>query len=149
MKNFQLATFYHRFSALFFDLFVVSILYGIIIAIITMKPERIFSRFYATSGSFLINFIVVTIVFIIFLVIIPKYNKGMTLGQKIIRIKMIKDNYEETKMGMFLVRFLFIYILSFLFLGIPLIVNAYLVIFRKDHKTLQDMVFKTSFIQVR
>jgi len=62
---------------------------------------------------------------------------------------MIKDNYEETNIGIFLLRFIFIFAFSVAFLGIPLLVNVYLMLFRRDHKTIQDLLFKTSVIQTK
>ena len=149
MKNFQLAKFYQRISAFILDTFIVSILYGIIIALITMKPANILNRFNATSGNSTIDIFIILMLMIILFVIIPKFNKGMTFGQRFLGIKMIKDNYEETNIGIFLLRFIFIFAFSVAFLGIPLLVNVYLMLFRRDHKTIQDLLFKTSVIQTK
>ncbi|MEE6452062.1 RDD family protein [Gottfriedia acidiceleris] len=149
MQNFQLAKFYQRLSAFIFDTFIVSVAYGIIIAIITMNPEKILSRFNSTSGNSTLDLIVILIIMIILFVVIPQFNKGMTFGQRILAIKMIKDNYEETTIILFFIRFIFIAGISVLFLGVPLIVNVYLMLFRKDHKTIQDLLFKTRVIQAR
>ncbi|ODG89747.1 MULTISPECIES: RDD family protein [Bacillaceae] len=149
MQNFQLAKFYQRLSAFLFDTFIVSVVYGIIIAIITMNPEKILSRFNSTSGNSTVDLIVISIIMIILFVVVPQFNKGMTFGQRFLAIKMIKDNYEETTMILFFIRFIFIAGISVLFLGVPLIVNVYLMLFRKDHKTIQDLLFKTKVIQAR
>ncbi|MEH6939621.1 RDD family protein [Bacillus sp. JJ664] len=149
MKNFQLARFYQRLSAFILDTFIVSILYGIIIALITMKPANILNRFNATSGNSTIDIFIIAMLLIVLLVIIPKFNKGMTFGQRFLGIKMIKDNYEETNIMIFLLRFIFIFVFSVAFLGIPLLVNVYLMLFRRDHKTIQDLLFKTSVIQTK
>ncbi|WP_088067861.1 RDD family protein [Gottfriedia luciferensis] len=149
MQNFQLAKFYQRLSGFLFDTFIVSVVYGIIIAIITMNPEKILSRFNSTSGNSTVDLIVISIIMIILLVVVPVFNKGMTFGQRLMAVKMIKDNYKETTIITFLGRFIFIAAISVLFLGVPLIVNVYLMLFRKDHKTIQDLLFKTSVIQAR
>ncbi|PGL69716.1 RDD family protein [Bacillus sp. AFS055030] len=149
MQNFQLAKFYQRLSAFLIDTFIISVAYGIIIAIITMNPEKILSRFNSTSGNSTVDLIVISIIMIILFVVVPKFNKGMTFGQRFLAIKMIKDNYEETTMILFFIRFIFLAAISVLFLGVPLIVNVYLMLFRKDHKTIQDLLFKTSVIQAR
>lgn len=149
MQNFQLAKFYQRLSAFLFDTFIISVVYGIIIAIITMNPEKILSRFNSTSGNSTVDLIVISIIMIIIFVVVPQFNKGMTFGQRFLAIKMIKDNYEETTMMLFFIRFIFIAGISVLFLGVPLIVNVYLMLFRKDHKTIQDLLFKTSVVQAR
>ncbi|MEH7613031.1 RDD family protein [Gottfriedia acidiceleris] len=149
MQNFQLAKFYQRLSAFLFDTFIVSVAYGIIIAIITMNPEKILSRFNSTSGNSTVDLIVISIIMIILFVVVPQFNKGMTFGQRFLAIKMIKDNYEETTIILFFIRFIFISGISVLFLGVPLIVNVYLMLFRKDHKTIQDLLFKTRVIQAR
>ncbi|MEH7454570.1 RDD family protein [Gottfriedia acidiceleris] len=149
MQNFQLAKFYQRLSAFLFDTFIVSVAYGIIIAIITMNPEKILSRFNSTSGNSTVDLIVISIIMIILFVVVPQFNKGMTFGQRFLAIKMIKDNYEETTMILFFIRFIFIAGISVLFLGVPLIVNVYLMLIRKDHKTIQDLLFKTRVIQAR
>ncbi|PGS53005.1 RDD family protein [Bacillus sp. AFS041924] len=149
MQNFQLAKFYQRLSAFIIDTLIVSVAYGIIIAIITMNPEKILSRFNSTSGNSTVDLIVISIIMIILFVVVPQINKGMTYGQRFLAIKMIKDNYEETTMITFFIRFIFIAGISVLFLGVPLIVNVYLMLFRKDHKTIQDYIFKTSVIQTR
>jgi len=149
VQNFQLAKFYQRLSAFLFDTFIVSVAYGIIIAIITMNPEKILSRFNSTSGNSTVDLIVISIIMIILFVVVPQFNKGMTFGQRFLAIKMIKDNYEETTIILFFIRFIFIAGISVLFLGVPLIVNVYLMLFRKDHKTIQDLLFKTRVIQAR
>jgi len=149
VQNFQLAKFYQRLSAFLFDTFIVSVAYGIIIAIITMNPEKILSRFNSTSGNSTVDLIVISIIMIILFVVVPQFNKGMTFGQRFLAIKMIKDNYEETTLILFFLRFIFIAGISVLFLGVPLIVNVYLMLFRKDHKTIQDLLFKTRVIQAR
>lgn len=149
MKNFQLAKFYQRLSAFIFDTFIVSIIYGIIIALITMKPANLLNRFNATSGNSTVDIFIITMIMIILFVIVPKFNKGMTFGQRFLGIKMIKDNYEETNVGIFLLRFIFIFVISIAFLGIPLLVNVYLMLFRRDRKTIQDLLFKTSVIQTK
>ncbi|MEH7400845.1 RDD family protein [Gottfriedia acidiceleris] len=149
MQNFQLAKFYQRLSAFLFDTFIVSVAYGIIIAIITMNPGKILSRFNSTSGNSTVDLIVISIIMIILFVVVPQFNKGMTFGQRFLAIKMIKDNYEETTIILFFIRFIFIAGISVLFLGVPLIVNVYLMLFRKDHKTIQDLLFKTRVIQAR
>jgi uncharacterized RDD family membrane protein YckC len=149
VQNFQLAKFYQRLSAFLFDTFIVSVAYGIIIAIITMNPEKILSRFNSTSGNSTVDLIVISIIMIILFVVVQKFNKGMTFGQRFLAIKMIKDNYEETTMILFFIRFIFIAGISVLLLGVPLIANVYLMLFRKDHKTIQDLLFKTRVIQAR
>ena len=149
MQNFQLAKFYQRLSAFIIDTFIVSVAYGIVIAIITMNPKKILSRFNSTSGNSMVDLIVISIILIILFVVVQKFNKGMTLGQRFLGIKMIKDSYEETTIFTFFIRFIFIAVLSVLFLGVPIIVNVYLMLFRKDHKTLQDLLFKTSVIQAK
>ncbi|MES9685848.1 RDD family protein, partial [Gottfriedia acidiceleris] len=80
MQNFQLAKFYQRLSAFLFDTFIVSVAYGIIIAIITMNPEKILSRFNSTSGNSTVDLIVISIIMIILFVVVPQFNKGMTFG---------------------------------------------------------------------
>lgn len=149
MKSFQLAKFFQRLSAFIMDMFIISVIYGIMIALITMEPSKILNRLNATSGNSTVDMVTIIIIMILLLVVVPKFNKGMTLGQRMMGIKMIKDNYEETTISIFLLRFIFITGLSILFLALPLIINVYLMLFRKDHKTLQDLIFKTSVIQAK
>ena len=149
MKNFTLAKYYHRLGAFFLDLFLVSLLYGSVESLINLDIKTIFNRFFVTTGNSWIDFSVLTASLIIFLVIVPQFNKGMTIGQKVVGIKMINDRYEETNWKIFLYRLLIIYPLTIIFLGLPLIINIYLIGFRKDRKTIQDLIMKTSVIWIR
>lgn len=116
--------------------------------------------------STLLNFVLLIGVF----VIVPFYNKGQTLGKKLLKIKLIKDEGElgindliirnvitngfaYTLIGltiMFLVSdnayFMTISILSFIqFLLV--IISVFMVLYRHDKKGLQDIICKTSVIE--
>jgi len=149
LKNFTLAKYYHRLGAFFLDLFLVSCLYGILESLINLNIKTIFNRFFVTTGNSWIDFSVITVSLLLFLVVVPQFNKGMTIGQRVVGIKMINDRYEETDWKVFLYRLLIIYPLTILFLGIPLIINIYLIGYRKDCKTIQDLIMKTSVIWIR
>lgn len=116
--------------------------------------------------SSLLNFVLLIGAF----VIVPYYNKGQTLGKKILKIKLVKDDGElgindlimrnvitngfgYTLIGlaiMFLVNdnvyFITISILSFIqFLLV--ITSVFMVLYRHDKKGLQDIICKTSVIE--
>lgn len=116
--------------------------------------------------SSLLNFVLLIGAF----VIIPYYNKGQTIGKKLLKIKLVKDEGElsvndliirnvitngfgYTLIGltiMFLVSdnvyFITISILTFIqFLLV--IISAFMVLYRHDKKGLQDIICKTSVIE--
>ena len=116
--------------------------------------------------SSLLNFVLLIGAF----VIIPHYNKGQTIGKKLLKIKLVKDEGElgindliirnvitngfaYTLIGltiMFLVNdsvyFITISILSFIqFLLV--ITSVFMVLYRHDKKGLQDIICKTSVIE--
>ena len=114
----------------------------------------------------LLNFILLIGAF----VIIPYYNKGQTIGKKLLKIKLVKDEGElsvndliirniitngfgYTLIGfaiMFLVSdnvyFITISILSIIQFLLVLI-SIFMVLYRHDKKGLQDIICKTSVIE--
>lgn len=114
----------------------------------------------------LLNFVLLIGAF----VIIPYYNKGQTIGKKLLKIKLVKEEgdlsindliirnviingFGYTLVGltiMFLVNdnvyFITISILTFIqFLLV--IISAFMVLYRHDKKGLQDIICKTSVIE--
>ena len=106
--------------------------------------------------STLLNFVLLIGVF----VIVPYYNKGQTLGKKLLKIKLIKD---EGELGIndLIIRNVITNGFAYTLIGLTImflvsdnayfitisILSFFMVLYRHDKKGLQDIICKTSVIE--
>ena len=112
-------------------------------------------------------------VLICYFVVFPLYNKGMSIGKKILNIRIVKVNDEEVNSNQLIIRYLFIdglgasiLALCLLFvlkntaytsmvgiLGIIqfliVIISIFMIIFRKDNRSLPDLIAGTKVVEVK
>lgn len=81
--------------------------------------------YYLTKYSINYN-IVIIVVLIGYFVLFQKFNKGQTLGKKIMKIKVVNENDSEASLGSYFLRTLPMY---YIFIGgiLPLLINSILV----------------------
>ena len=129
-----LANFWKRVSARILDLFTFYIPLAVIITYIFGEDDIIGNNIYS-------------ILSILYVVVAPIICKGVTIGKKVLRIKILKLNGENVTLLTMIKReilSLIIYIFSF---GILYFVSIIMVIVRDDRRALHDLIAKTKVIE--
>jgi uncharacterized RDD family membrane protein YckC len=79
----------------------------------------------------------------IYAVAVPILWYGYTIGKRIVGVRIVKVNGKKLGIGTMLLRVLVAGIVYGLTLGIALIVSVFMVVFRKDKRSLHDMMAGT------
>lgn len=122
---------------------------------------------YEYSSSSSLHSIVSITVYILYFIVFQYMNKGATIGKQILKIRVVKDNEEELQINDFIIRafiinfLLFDLIEVFLILTVSkgiyqniifmlsliqiilVIVSSFMVIYRKDKRSLHDILTNT------
>lgn len=188
--------FLKRFLAYLIDIIIVGIVMGIISAIFTTKNATVlsnqflelneqvintkldFSIYYSRVAditlsldreNFMIN-IINCVIIILYFVVLPLYKNGQTLGKKIFKIKIVREDKEDLTANELIIRNIVVngllntflaFCLVFLLSGfeyftitsilgfiqfVLVVVSACMIIFRKDKKGLHDIITKTKVV---
>jgi uncharacterized RDD family membrane protein YckC len=86
---------------------------------------------------------VTSIIGFIYAVAVPILWYGYTVGKRIVGVRIVKVNGKKLGIGAMLLRVLVAGIVYGLTLGIALIVSVFMVIFRKDKRSLHDIMAGT------
>ncbi len=93
--------------------------------------------------------LVIQIVLTVYYVMIPVANKGQTLGKKMCKIRVVKEDGEDATFTCLFLKFAIgEQFLSALTFGVSLLVNALVILYRKDDRSMHDMIAKTKVIFV-
>ncbi|MFB6432221.1 RDD family protein [Bacillus thuringiensis] len=138
----------NRIGASLIDMFLISVMYGAVVAIMTGNYSVMFKRFNISLGDFRYDFAVVFILMAIYFIVLPFIWNGVTLGKKVTRIKLISLKSEKLTLQTLIIRFFVVLLPNVLLLGIPLICNVYMMLFRKDNCGFQDLITKTKIISL-
>lgn len=190
------SNFLKRFGAYFIDVMLVSFVMSIVSLFLTTENVYKLNEEYMTLNetllnenmelsvyynriadislsldkeNFLIN-IINCVIIILYFVVLPLYKNGQTLGKKLFKIKVVREDNEDLNANELILRnvivngllntfiaFCLVFLLSEFeyftivsILGfaqtILIIVSALMIIFRKDKKGLQDIITKTHVI---
>lgn len=188
--------FLKRFLAYLIDIILVGTIMGIISAIFTTKNATVLSNqflelneqvintkldfgiYYSRVAditlsldreNFMIN-IINCVIIILYFVVLPLYKNGQTLGKKIFKIKIVREDKEDLTANELIIRNIVVngllntflaFCLVFLLSGfeyftitsilgfiqfVLVVVSACMVIFRKDKKGLHDIITKTKVV---
>lgn len=188
--------FFKRFLAYLIDIILVGTIMGIISAIFTTKNATVLSNqflelneqvintkldfgiYYSRVAditlsldreNFMIN-IINCVIIILYFVVLPLYKNGQTLGKKIFKIKIVREDKEDLTANELIIRNIVVngllntflaFCLVFLLSGfeyftitsilgfiqfVLVVVSAYMIIFRKDKKGLHDIITKTKVV---
>ena len=188
--------FFKRFLAYLIDIILVGTIMGIISAIFTTKNATVLSNqflelneqvintkldfgiYYSRVAditlsldreNFMIN-IINCVIIILYFVVLPLYKNGQTLGKKIFKIKIIREDKEDLTANELIIRNIVVngllntflaFCLVFLLSGfeyftitsilgfiqfVLVVVSACMIIFRKDKKGLHDIITKTKVV---
>lgn len=188
--------FLKRFLAYLIDIILVGTIMGIISAIFTTKNAIVLSNqflelneqvintkldfgiYYSRVAditlsldreNFMIN-IINCVIIILYFVVLPLYKNGQTLGKKIFKIKIVREDKEDLTANELIIRNIVVngllntflaFCLVFLLSGfeyftitsilgfiqfVLVVVSACMIIFRKDKKGLHDIITKTKVV---
>ena len=188
--------FLKRFLAYLIDIILVGTIMGIISAIFTTKNAIVLSNqflelneqvintkldfgiYYSRVADitlsldrekFIIN-IINCVIIILYFVVLPLYKNGQTLGKKIFKIKIVREDKEDLTANELIIRNIVVngllntflaFCLVFLLSGfeyftitsilgfiqfVLVVVSACMIIFRKDKKGLHDIITKTKVV---
>lgn len=188
--------FLKRFLAYLIDIILVGTIMGIISAIFTTKNATVLSNqflelneqvintkldfgiYYSRVAditlsldreNFMVN-IINCVIIILYFVVLPLYKNGQTLGKKIFKIKIVREDKEDLTANELIIRNIVVngllntflaFCLVFLLSGfeyftitsilgfiqfVLVVVSACMIIFRKDKKGLHDIITKTKVV---
>ncbi|EMI9085983.1 MULTISPECIES: RDD family protein [Bacillus] len=138
----------NRIGASLIDMFLISVMYGAVVAVMTGNYSAIFNRFNISFGDYRYDLAVVFILMAIYFILVPFIWNGVTLGKKITRIKLISLKSEKLTLQTLIIRFFVLLLPNILLLGIPILCNVYMMLFRKDNCGFQDLITKTKVISL-
>ncbi|GAB6430164.1 MULTISPECIES: RDD family protein [unclassified Bacillus (in: firmicutes)] len=138
----------NRIGASLIDMFLISVMYGAVVAVMTGNYSAIFDRFNISFGDYRYDLAVVFILMAIYFILVPFIWNGVTLGKKVTRIKLISLKSEKLTLQTLTMRFFVLLLPNILLLGIPILCNVYMMLFRKDNCGFQDLITKTKVISL-
>ncbi|WP_144612875.1 RDD family protein [Bacillus cereus] len=138
----------NRIGASLIDMFLISVMYGAVVAVMTGNYSAIFDRFNISFGDYRYDLAVVFILMAIYFILVPFIWNGVTLGKKVTRIKLISLKSEKLTVQTLTIRFFVLLLPNILLLGIPILCNVYMMLFRKDNCGFQDLITKTKVISL-
>jgi len=138
----------NRIGASLIDMFLISVMYGAVVAVMTGNYSAIFNRFNISFGDYRYDLAVVFILMAIYFILVPFIWNGVTLGKKVTRIKLISLKSEKLTLQTLIIRFFVLLLPNILLLGIPILCNVYMMLFRKDNCGFQDLITKTKVISL-
>lgn len=150
----KLAKVRHRVMAALLDLAIVS---GLLIVASLFKLPVLISMFkspeHVVTTKFIIDMfrwgILFAVIFIIYYAIIPIYFNGQTIGKKVFKLQILKENGEKIDyQTMFFREGLGRIFINFASLGITAIVSVIIMGLREDKKGLADIMSKTKVIDL-
>ncbi|HDR7548078.1 TPA: RDD family protein, partial [Bacillus mobilis] len=109
----------NRIGASLIDMFLISVMYGAVVAIMTGNYSAIFNRFNISFGDYRYDLAVVFILMAIYFILVPFIWNGVTLGKKVTRIKLISLKSEKLTIQTLIIRFFVLLLPNILLLGIP------------------------------
>ena len=93
--------------------------------------------------------LVIEILFILYYISIPVRNHGQTIGKKMLKIRVVKDDGKDADFStLFMRQAIAEQLLGALTFGATYIVNALVALFRKDKKSISDVFANTKVVFV-
>ncbi|WP_410983788.1 RDD family protein [Bacillus cereus] len=148
LKMHRPAVVMNRIGASIIDMFIISVMYGAVVAIVTGNYGAIFNRFNISLGDYRYDLMLVFILMAIYFIIVPFIWNGCTIGKKITRTRLISLTSEKLTIQTLTVRFFVLLLPNILLLGIPSICNIYMMLFRQDNCGFHDLIMKTKVMSL-
>ena len=150
----KLAKVRHRVMAALLDLAIVT---GLLVTLLLFKLPFLISMFRSSEHIVTTKFIVdmfrwgvlFAIIFVVYYAIIPIYFNGQTIGKKVFKLQILKDNNEKIDYQTMVFREgLGRIFINFASLGITAIVSVIIMGLREDKKGLADIMSKTKVVDL-
>lgn len=150
----KLARTRHRVMSSLLDFCIVA---GVLLVVILGKLPVIISLFNQKEDTVSLKFIVdifrygviFAILLIIYYAIVPLLFNGQTIGKKVFKLKIIKDNGEEIGYRtMFYREAIGRIFINFASLGVTVIASVIMMLLREDKKDLADILAKTKVVDL-
>ncbi|MGM9986706.1 MAG: RDD family protein [Bacillaceae bacterium] len=138
-----------RFASFIIDVFVISLLYGLIVGVVSGNMAGIFSRFNVSTGNHTIDFFVGCFIFLLYFSLLQAYWNGQTIGMKMIGIKAVNVEGEKITTLQAFLRNIFFLTTTILTVGITVVINYILLVFTVKQNTIHDMLSKTYIENVK
>lgn len=136
----------NRVGALLIDMFIVSLAYGAAAAVISGKYTAVFDRFQVSLGDARYDMLFALVIMAAYFVLLPLVWGGRTVGSRLLRIQLLKESGEAVGAGTLLWRFCILVLSNVVLLGIPAIVNIYIMLLRKDNRGYHDLAARTKVV---
>ena len=155
-SDLKLCSFWPRMGAAIFDFFTLSILSGYLsLLILTFDINSKFfinivemNQFFRSENIFMqnITYILANCFFMIFIFIFWRFNGGSTVGQKLMRIKVVHKSGKDMSLLQTAVRA----IVYTLFYNIPIVhvISTIMILFRKDKVSLHDFFVSSRVVYI-
>jgi uncharacterized RDD family membrane protein YckC len=138
----------NRIGADAIDMFVISFIYGVIAALISRDFHALLNRFEASTGDYRIDFAIVFGLMALYFIVVPLVWNGFTIGKFLLRTRIAKSDGEKADASSLVFRFFLVLVPNIILLGIPAIINVYVIAVRKDKKGYHDLLAKTSVVSL-
>lgn len=136
----------NRVGALLIDMFIVSLVYGAIAAVISGEYKAVFDRFQVSLGDARYDMLLALVLMAAYFVLLPLVWNGRTIGSRLLRIQLLKESGEAAGAGTLLWRFCILVLSNVVLLGIPAIVNIYIMLLRRDNRGYHDLAARTKVV---
>lgn len=150
--DFKLSSRKRRFFASWIDGMVSIALSKIGLLLFGLTNEEFLNNYMFDSFSFFLNTIFLIVTIIVLDIVIPTYFwNGQTIGKKFLGIRVVTDDGEDVDVKTMTMRSIFLLVSG---INLPIIPEGMMVIylvdsfmiFRKDKKTLHDLMAKTKVV---
>jgi len=136
----------NRVGALLIDMFIISLVYGAAAAVISGEYKAVFDRFQVSLGDARYDMLLALVIMAAYFVLLPLVWNGRTIGSRLLRIQLLKESGEAVGAGTLLWRFCILVLSNVVLLGIPAIVNIYIMLLRRDNRGYHDLAARTKVI---
>ena len=150
----KLAKVRHRIMAALLD---IAVIIAFLLVITILKLPFTISMFANVENVTTLKFVLdvfrwgvlVAILLLVYYIVVPLLLEGQTLGKKVFKLKIVKDNDEKINSStMFYREGIGKIFVSFASLGITVIVSVIIMILREDNKGLSDILAKTKVVDL-
>jgi uncharacterized RDD family membrane protein YckC len=145
-KDPLLAPIFIRIGATMIDLFILAVSYGIVVFVITHDVTDLLGRFGASVGNIMYDLLIGMSLLALYFIIVPFVWRGRTVGKRMFNIRIKKQEGDKVDFQTLVIRFVSNIGLNVAFLGIPAILNVYIVWWRKDSRAIHDMLARTQVV---
>ncbi|MCK4756952.1 MAG: RDD family protein, partial [Thermoplasmata archaeon] len=142
----------HRFVAILIDSILIGIIVGIMYAVVIIgglmdigtDPGSLSTGMF--TGAIFIVTIISYVIFLLYFVVMEGGPSGATIGKKVMKLKVVDEQYRDIDMGKAFIRNILRWIpyLSYLIF----IIDVIMILVRDDNQSLRDIIAHTYVVKV-